>query len=59
MRDNVGDLPQKKVKFGYHDDPDIKENEFHIKILNDDINNFFEEAGETDLLNKHKRILKK
>jgi hypothetical protein len=45
------------VKFSYEDDPDIKENEFHIGILNEDINGFFEEVGEIGLLKKHKKIL--
>lgn len=51
--------PSRKVKFSYEDDKDIKENEFHIGILNDDINEFFEEVGEKALLNRHKKILEK
>ena len=58
--DTVGQLPPKKrVKLGYHDDPDIKENEFHIKVLNDDLNDFFKDAGDSELLNKHNKLLKK
>ena len=60
LGDTVGQLPHKKrVKLSYHDDPDIKENEFHIKVLNEDLNNFFKDAGEEELYNKHNKILKK
>ena len=51
--------PSRKVKFSYEDDKDIKENEFHIGILNDDINDFFKEVGENALLTRHKKILEK
>lgn len=51
--------PSRKVKFSYEDDKDIKENEFHIGILNEDINDFFKEVGENNLLNRHKKILEK
>ena len=60
LGDTVGQLPHKKrVKLAYHDDPDIKENEFHIKVLNEDLNSFFKDAGEEELYNKHNKILKK
>jgi hypothetical protein len=60
LEDKVDNLPPKKrVKLGYHDDPDIKENEFHIKVLNEDLGNFFKNAGEDDLYNKHMKLLKK